>query len=78
MEVDMDRHERDLKNRGINNSLEGKGKDIKGRIKDAAGGLTGDTELQAEGKWDRVKGKVQDKVGDVQRKVAEESRDEEF
>ena len=45
---------------------------MKGRVKDAAGGLTNDSKLQAEGKLDKVKGKVQDKVGDVQRKVGRE------
>ena len=58
---------RDLTSRGIENSVEGKTKDLKGRIKDAAGGLTGDSSLQAEGKIDRLKGKIQDTVGRTQR-----------
>jgi uncharacterized protein YjbJ (UPF0337 family) len=53
--------------KGVDNNLRGKGKELKGRIKDAAGGLTNDSSLQAEGKLDKVKGKIQDKVGDVQR-----------
>jgi uncharacterized protein YjbJ (UPF0337 family) len=61
--------DRDLTDRGIENSLEGKGKDLKGKIKDAAGGLTGDGSLQAEGKIDQLKGKAQDKVGEAQRKL---------
>ena len=44
--------------------------DIKGKVKDAAGGLTGDTSLQAEGKWDQLKGKAQKKIGEVQRDSA--------
>ena len=72
----MARDERDLGTRGVENSAEGKAKDMKGRIKDAVGGLTGDESLQAEGKWDRVKGKVQDKVGEIQRDVDRETRDD--
>lgn len=66
--------DRDLTSRGIENSMEGKAKDVKGRIKDAAGGLTGDTSLQAEGKLDRLKGKVQDVVGETQRDIDRKDR----
>lgn len=37
----------------------------KGRIKQAAGDLTGDDELHNEGKVDEGKGKVKDKVDDA-------------
>lgn len=60
-----------LNDQGVNDSLSGKGNDLKGKIKDAAGGLTGDSSLQAEGKGDQLKGKVQDAVGKVERKLAE-------
>ena len=39
--------------------------DGKGRIKEAAGDLTGDKDLQREGKIDQGTGKVKDAVGDV-------------
>jgi uncharacterized protein YjbJ (UPF0337 family) len=39
--------------------------DAKGRIKEAAGDLTGDKDLQNEGKVDQATGTVKDKVGDV-------------
>jgi uncharacterized protein YjbJ (UPF0337 family) len=61
--------DRNLTERGIDNSLEGKAKDLKGRVKDAIGGLTGDSKLQGEGKMDRLEGNLQDKLGDVQRKL---------
>jgi uncharacterized protein YjbJ (UPF0337 family) len=61
--------ERTPTEKGNENKLRGKGNEVKGRIKDAAGGLTNDSSLQAEGKMDKVKGKVQDKVGDLQRKL---------
>jgi uncharacterized protein YjbJ (UPF0337 family) len=57
----------DLTRKGTENSLEGKGTDLKGKLKDAAGGLTGDSSLQAEGKMDQLKGKAQDALGKVQR-----------
>ncbi|HEX6748150.1 MAG TPA: CsbD family protein [Longimicrobium sp.] len=55
--------DRDMINEGVENQLEGKGEDLKGRVKDAVGGLTGDESLQAEGKLDRLKGKLQDTFG---------------
>lgn len=42
---------------------EGAGKQVKGSIKDAAGKLTGDKKLQAEGKIDKATGKVQSEFG---------------
>jgi uncharacterized protein YjbJ (UPF0337 family) len=41
----------------------------KGRVKEAAGVLTGDKDLESEGKADRVAGEVKEKVGDVEDKV---------
>ena len=56
---------------GVADSLDGKGSDLKGRLKDAAGGLTGDSSLQAEGKGDQLKGKLQDTLGKAERKLSE-------
>ena len=39
--------------------------DGKGRLKEAAGDLTGDKDLQLEGKIDQGTGKVKDAVGDA-------------
>jgi uncharacterized protein YjbJ (UPF0337 family) len=61
--------DRDLMNDGVENQLEGQGKDLKGRVKDALGGLTGDQSLQNEGKMDRLKGKIQDTLGKGQEDV---------
>ena len=41
----------------------------KGRVKEAAGALTGDKDLESEGKTDRMVGDVKDKVEDVKDKV---------
>ncbi|MBW3630739.1 MAG: CsbD family protein [Gemmatimonadetes bacterium] len=53
----------------MENSAEGKATNLKGKLKDAAGGLTGDSSLQAEGKLDQAKGKIQDTIGKVQRNL---------
>jgi uncharacterized protein YjbJ (UPF0337 family) len=61
--------DRDMMDDGVENQLEGTGKDLKGRLKDAAGGLLGDQSLQNEGKLDRLKGKIQDTFGEAQEDV---------
>ncbi|MGI8755827.1 MAG: CsbD family protein [Acidimicrobiales bacterium] len=43
--------------------------DAKGKIKEAAGDLTDDKDLQREGKVDQATGGVKDKVGDAADKV---------
>jgi uncharacterized protein YjbJ (UPF0337 family) len=43
--------------------------DAKGKIKEAAGDLTGDKDLQREGKVDQASGEVKEKVGDAADKV---------
>ena len=43
--------------------IAGAAKQAKGAVKDAAGKLTGDTKLQAEGKADKAAGKVRSMVG---------------
>jgi uncharacterized protein YjbJ (UPF0337 family) len=43
--------------------IAGAAKQAKGAFKDAAGKVTGDTKLQAEGKADKAEGKVQSTVG---------------
>jgi uncharacterized protein YjbJ (UPF0337 family) len=37
----------------------------KGNVKEAAGDLTGDKDLEREGKVDQASGSIKDKVGDV-------------
>ena len=43
----------------------GASNDLKGKIKEGAGKLTGDRDLQAEGNLDQAKGKAQQALGDV-------------
>jgi len=41
----------------------------KGRVKEAAGALTGDADTKAEGQWDQTKGSVKKAVGEVREKL---------
>ena len=43
--------------------------ELKGRVKEAGGSLTGDDSLKNEGKVDRASGSVKDAVGDAADKV---------
>ena len=45
--------------------IEGAGDKLKGSLKEAAGKVTGDSKLQAEGKADKASGTVQNAVGGV-------------
>ena len=50
--------------------VNGKVENIKGRVKEAAGALSGDKKTQAEGLADRVKGAAQEKLGDLKHNAA--------
>ena len=45
--------------------IEGAAKQRKGKVKEVAGKIMGDTKTQAEGKMDQVEGKVQNAAGGV-------------
>jgi uncharacterized protein YjbJ (UPF0337 family) len=69
----MDEKRDDLKKEGFKDSLKGKGDELKGKIKGAAGEVTGDKDLQIKGKIDEMKGKVKDAFGKAERKIDESS-----
>lgn len=54
--------------------IAGAAKQTKGTIKEAAGEITGDAKLNAEGKMDKAKGKVQNAVGGAKDKVRDIAR----
>jgi uncharacterized protein YjbJ (UPF0337 family) len=56
------------------NQLDGTLNDAAGKVQDAVGGLTGDLDLQAEGKLRQLAGKTQAKYGDSVEQVAEATR----
>jgi len=55
--------------------LKGKAENLKGRVKDALGSLTGDKGKQAEGGVDRARGTIREKFGKAKEET-EESVDE--
>jgi uncharacterized protein YjbJ (UPF0337 family) len=63
----------DIRRKGVENQVEGTGDELKGRIKDATGGLTGDDSMQVEGKVDKAKGKIKRKIGEIQTDAADET-----
>ncbi|MES2860036.1 MAG: CsbD family protein [Pseudomonadota bacterium] len=54
--------------------VEGAAKTIGGNIKEAAGKLTGDEKLKAEGRADQLEGKVQNTVGGIKDTLREDKR----
>jgi uncharacterized protein YjbJ (UPF0337 family) len=48
------------------NEIKGKAKQIRGKMKEKAGEITGDRDLQDEGTADRIEGKIQQKVGQAE------------
>jgi uncharacterized protein YjbJ (UPF0337 family) len=55
--------------------LEGKGEQLKGKIKQATGDLANDEQLHGEGVADETAGKVQEGFGKARRKVGEAVED---
>ena len=45
--------------------IKGSAEQAKGKVKEVAGKMTGDSKLQSEGKADQVKGKIQNAVGGI-------------
>jgi uncharacterized protein YjbJ (UPF0337 family) len=55
--------------KGGSTMASGKSDELKGRVKEAAGALTGDAKLKREGKTDQAVGKIKQKVEKVIDKV---------
>ena len=53
----------DLTKDGLGNQAKGAAKEVEGKARNAAGGLTGDTSEQIKGKAKELEGKAQRKVG---------------
>ena len=54
--------------------VKGSADQVKGALKEAAGDLTGDAKLKAEGKADNLKGKVENAVGGAKDAVKEAAK----
>lgn len=53
------------------NELQGKKENVKGRVKEAVGALTGNKDLESEGANERAEGAAQEQVGKASRKLGE-------
>ena len=56
----------DLGTDGLENQIKGTAKEVQGKVRNAAGGLTGDTSEQLRGKAKEVEGKTQRKIGETE------------
>lgn len=54
--------------------IDGAVKTLGGKVKEAAGKLTGDEKLKAEGRADQIEGKVQNAVGGVKDALRQDKR----
>ena len=54
--------------------VEGAAKNLGGNIKEAAGKVTGDEKLKAEGRAEQVEGKVQNAIGGVKDSLRDDKR----
>ena len=59
----------DLGTDGLKNRAKGTAKEVEGKVRNGAGGLTGDTSEQIKGKAKEMEGKAQRNVGEAQDKI---------
>ena len=57
----------DLERDGLENQVKGTFKEGEGKLRNAVGGLTGDSSEQLKGKAQELKGKAQRKIGEAER-----------
>lgn len=50
-----------------NDQLAGTLHEVKGKVKEAAGRVAGDPDLEAEGQGEKIAGKIQKKVGQIEK-----------
>ncbi len=55
--------------------IEGSAEQAKGKVKEVAGKITGDSKLETEGKADQIAGKVQNTIGGIKDSVKEAVND---
>jgi uncharacterized protein YjbJ (UPF0337 family) len=66
----------DLKRESMEQQVKGGLKDAEGRIKEAAGDLTGRDDWEAEGQMDQAEGKVRKGVGKVGESLSDAFKDD--
>ena len=65
------RKENEFMSSGPKEAATGVVEEVKGRAKEAVGGLTGDKDLESEGKVDRRAGEAKEKLGHANEKIHE-------
>jgi len=55
----------------MRDKIKGRAQNLRGRVKEASGALTGNKRRQAEGAAERIKGAVREDVGEARRSVGE-------
>jgi len=60
---------KDLATEGSEDRVEGAGNVVGGRLRNAVGGLTGDSSEQVKGKAQELKGKAQDALGKAKQRA---------
>jgi len=61
----------------LKEELGGKGENIKGRVEQAAGALTGDKKTEGEGLGHRIAGTVREKIAEVKRDLTKHRKQDE-
>jgi uncharacterized protein YjbJ (UPF0337 family) len=62
--------------RSTKNQVKGRGRELKGNIKEKTGRATNNRGMEAEGTMERVGGKVQKKAGDIEQDLDDELEEE--
>jgi uncharacterized protein YjbJ (UPF0337 family) len=60
-----------LRKESAEQEVKGIGQQVKGKIKEGAGKVTGDVDLEAEGNLDQAGGRVREKLGETGQNVAD-------
>jgi uncharacterized protein YjbJ (UPF0337 family) len=61
--------EKSIMKSSTQDNAEGKMHQVKGKIKEVAGRIVGNRDLEAEGKVENLEGKVQEKIGQIKKVV---------
>jgi len=56
----------DLNRKGLDDQIEGVGKEVEGRVRNAVGGVTGDSSEELKGKAKELEGKTERKIGEIE------------
>jgi uncharacterized protein YjbJ (UPF0337 family) len=70
---DRDR-DRDMADRGVENQVKGKAKEVEGKVRGKAADLADDTSEQIKGKAQEMKGKIQKNFGNAQERMSDKGK----